>query len=88
MCAAKHPTTGKPIFLKSYVHGYFKAPSFLKVEEYNTKLGITKGMVEAMLCGSIFGFEVPGADPAHYNDDGTPKKSIRKPPILPEFYTT
>lgn len=39
----------------------------------NKKLSLTKGEVKAMEHGSMFGWDTPAADPANWNDDGTPK---------------
>ena len=44
------------------------------VDELNEKLGLTKGEVHAMEAGSMFGWDVPAADPSRWNDDGTVKK--------------
>jgi hypothetical protein len=48
------------------------------VAEYNEKLGVTKAQSEAMKAGSMFGFEVPGADPKNYDENGTPIKPKQK----------
>ena len=60
--------------------GYFKTdiPAADKeearsiVNEYNTKLGVSKAQEEAMKAGSMFGFQVPAADPRNYDADGKP----------------
>jgi hypothetical protein len=36
------------------------------VDEYNESFGIDKDTVNAMLVGSMFGWDVPGANPAAY----------------------
>ena len=45
----------------------------IDVDKQNKKLGITKGMVKAMQVGATAGWERIDADPARWNDDGTPK---------------
>ena len=44
------------------------------VDEYNTKAGVTKAQEAAMAAGSRFGFDVPAADPANYDENGQPIK--------------
>ncbi len=44
------------------------------ISEYNRKLGVSKGQEEAMRAGSMFGFQVPGADPKNYDENGRPIK--------------
>lgn len=41
------------------------------VDELNEKLGVTKAQAEAMKSGSMYGWNVPLADPKHYDEDGT-----------------
>lgn len=36
------------------------------VDRLNSRLGVTPRQVEAMVCGSAFGWHVPGTDPARY----------------------
>ena len=40
--------------------------------EYNAKLGVSRAQEEAMKAGSMFGFQVPAADPRNYDADGKP----------------
>jgi hypothetical protein len=44
-------------------------------DEANAALGVTKAQASAMLAGSMFGWDVPAADPAHYDDKGLPVRS-------------
>ena len=70
----------KIIIIKRGEKGYFKTdiPVTDKdearniVNEYNTKLGVSKAQEEAMKAGSMFGFQVPAADPRNYDADGKP----------------
>lgn len=45
-------------------------------DELNARMGVTKAQAAAMEFGSLFGWHVPGANPANYDEDG---KLIRRP---------
>ena len=45
------------------------------VDELNAKLRVSKGEAMAMVWGSMYGWDTPGADTENWNDDGTPKKA-------------
>lgn len=50
-------------------------------DEYNDRLGVTKAQASAMSVGSMFGWDVPGANPDNYDADGIPikiKKETKK----------
>lgn len=74
--------TGMVVVLKRGETGYYKTdiPYTTKeaarelVEEYNRELGVTKAQAAAMSAGSMFGFHVPAADPANYDENGQPIK--------------
>ncbi len=78
--------TGAVVILKRGETGYYKTDIPFQdkeeakqlVTEYNEKLGVTKAQSEAMKAGSMFGFEVPGADPKNYDENGTPIKPKQK----------
>ena len=78
--------TGAVVILKRGETGYYKTDIPVQdkeaakqlVTEYNEKLGVTKAQSEAMKAGSMFGFEVPGADPKNYDENGTPIKPKQK----------
>jgi hypothetical protein len=75
---ANHPTDNSAIMIKRGICGYFAVPH-IKPEEVvkaNELIGVTPAQAEAMITGSAFGWHVPAADPAHYNEDGTFKKEV------------
>lgn len=66
-CAARLPSNRKaPIMIKRGQDGYYPAALDLDVDAFNAKLGITKAQVMAMVAGSMFGWDCPGADPVNY----------------------
>ena len=79
-CYSVLPSSGEIIIIKRGEKGYFKAdiPAADKeearsiVNEYNAKLGVGRAQEEAMKAGSMFGFQVPAADPKNYDADGKP----------------
>jgi hypothetical protein len=67
--AVRHPTTDEPILLKPGVKGYFPAPEGLDPDEYNRDMGVTPAQLRAMEIGAIFGWDVPGANPAYHEKE-------------------
>lgn len=78
--------TGAVVILKRGETGYYKtdipftdkADAKAIVEEHNGLLGVSKAQEEAMKAGSMFGFQVPAADPKNYDEHGTPIKPKQK----------
>ena len=72
--------TGMIVILKKGEMGYYKTDiPYTDIEEAkeiadqaNEKLGVTKAQAEAMKAGSLFGWAVPAADPANYDEQGQP----------------
>lgn len=84
-CMSVLAETGECIFLKLGQRGYFpyqwsddRNENRAFSDRYNSEHGITKAQEEAMSIGSMFGWNVPGADPKNYDGDGKPINPKRK----------
>jgi hypothetical protein len=67
-CAARHPSSGKPILIVAGEVGFHPiSPDDFDVEGFNNRSGVTHAQVEAMLIGSMFAD--PGKYPDAYRDD-------------------
>jgi hypothetical protein len=74
--------TGELIVLKRGESGYWRADwdtgdhekNRQLADQQNERLGVTKAQEEAMSCGSMFGWGVPGADPKAYERDQEPQQ--------------
>ena len=66
VCHAQHPETGSVILIRRGEPGYSPVETRLSVETLNACLDPvpTALQVEAMLIGSMFGWDAPGAQPA------------------------
>ena len=77
-CYSVLPGTGELVVIKKGESGYCrtdidmgsKEENQAVADEYNAKLGISKAQEQAMSAGSMFGFQVPAADPQNYSDQG------------------
>ena len=63
ICAAHLPSDNSPILIKRGKRGYCQRWEAYDGERFNKHHGITDAQVGAMLAGSMFGFDCPGADP-------------------------
>lgn len=64
MCAVINPLNRRPILLKAGQKGFYPYDELtITVREFNESLGVEPAQVNAMYFGSLFGFDVPGADP-------------------------
>lgn len=89
LCLSVMPSTGDLINIKRGVHGYYPS-DWNKTEgkEHNReiadfaneKLGVTKAQAAAMLHGSMFGWQIPAANPKSYDDNGKMKHIAKDEP--------
>ena len=86
-CFSVLPSTGELILLKRYEKGYmpcydFSTDSREENQEFandrNIKMGVTKAQEQAMVAGSMFGWNTPAAEPKNYDENGTPIKPKNK----------
>lgn len=76
------PSGDEIIIVKKGESGYYHTDKFghdraeaqAIVDECNESGGVTKAQAAAMLAGSMFGWEVPAADPKNYDEQGQPIK--------------
>ena len=81
VCYSVLPSTGELISISRYEKGYFRCEGSkpnpeenrLFADTSNKIFGITKAQEAAMLAGSMFGWDVPGASPWKYDKDGNPR---------------
>ena len=82
-CYALIPSSGEVVRICRGEMGHYpteicfasKADRQQFVDSINKKFGVSKAQEAAMLTGSMFGWNVPGADPRNYTDQGKPIKS-------------
>ena len=80
-CLTLMPSGGKLIYIERGQSGYHTsnwdtgdpAKNRRIADDYNEKLGVTKAQVEAMLGGSMFGWDVAAADPKRYQNPPPPE---------------
>lgn len=78
VCYSILPSTGDVIIIKHGESGYYryeystedKAFNREFANDRNAKLGVSKAQIEAMLAGSMYGWDVPAADPKSYDENG------------------
>ena len=76
MCMARLMSDNSPILIKRGQEGY--RPYNNDPDEFNRVTGVTPAQREAMVAGSMFGWDVPGANPENYDEEGRPYSASRK----------
>lgn len=79
-CYVYLPTSQEIGIVKKGESGYYRSdlsPVYGErgqefVDELNRQGGVSKAQAAAMLAGSMFGWQVPGADPKNYDENGAP----------------
>ena len=79
VCYSILPGTGDVIIIKHGESGYYRCEYSTEDKAFNREfandrnanLGVSKAQVEAMLAGSMYGWDVPAADPKSYDVNGT-----------------
>lgn len=69
---------GESGYRPTAIYGNTPAETRAEVDKMNGNLKISKAQVQAMNCGSMFGWDTPAADPKNYDDKGNPIKPKRK----------
>lgn len=80
-CFAMLPSSGNIIFIISGEQGYHSSGLSTNDQKLNRQtinlnnalMGVTRAQEEAMLAGSLFGWDKPAAKPWNYEADGTPR---------------
>ena len=94
-CYAVLPSSGQLIEVRRGEKGYYPcaystgdcAYNQVLANYFNAHEGITKAQAAAMLAGSMFGWNVPAADPSRYDLEGEPvRPGVRKAlPRSPQY---
>lgn len=79
VCYSILPSTGDVIIIKHGESGYYRSEYSTEDKAFNREfandrnanLGVSKAQVEAMLAGSMYGWDVSAADPKSYDENGT-----------------
>ena len=85
VCFSILPSTGDVIIIKHGESGYYRCEYSTEDKAFNREfandrnanLGVSKAQVDAMLAGSMYGWDVPAADPKSYDENGTPLRNTK-----------
>lgn len=95
-CYSVSETTGEVMHIAREEKGYWPVPGASDDRDFNRRyadlenrdMGVSIQQEKAMVVGSMFGWDVPAADPRHYDEKGIPKRPeklhgeavMKKPP--------
>lgn len=74
MCATMLPSSHEAIVIKRGESRHWPPPDGMTIERINQVFHASPPQIAAMLVGSMFGWELPGADPARYDATGRPRR--------------
>lgn len=83
-CFCALPGSGEVILVRHGEHNYLPLGCLPEedaagyADALNKAMGVSKQQQVAMLWGSMFGWDIPAADPARYDENGQPKRKIQK----------
>lgn len=79
-CYVLAPGTEDVVRIRRGTSGYYETGFFGRnvCDRLNKELGVNKAQESAMLAGSMCGWDVPGADPAMYDNETGISKSVQK----------
>ncbi|WIW89605.1 hypothetical protein K3M67_06505 [Sphingobium sp. V4] len=75
MCATLLPSTLEPVVIKRGERAYWPLPEGATAERINEIFAASPAHIAAREIGCLFGWDVPGADPAHYDSFGRPLRA-------------
>lgn len=78
VCYGTLLSNGDTVKIKKGEMGYYRVPDELRTmhpDILNESIGVTKAQAEAMMAGSMFGWDVPGANPEMWVDIISKKKA-------------
>lgn len=89
VCFSVEQTTGNLVVIKRGEMGCYRSPGSTASAEknqeiadgHNAEMGITKAQVAAMVMGSMFGWNVRGANPEAYDEQGKLMKPTEQAPL-------
>ena len=87
-CYAQKPSSGEIVKVERGFKGYEPA-TYLSTDDnaeitravvdyHNGSIGVTRAQEEAMLAGSMFGWDTKAADPRSYDESGQPKRTKKR----------